>query len=82
MLHFRYSSETGEFTVPPEGAGLFFFLFHFIMEPGEFADFGIRRNGQWLCLAAEDENAGGDKAGASCGVVVTLEEGTVFEKFL
>ena len=39
-----YDSETGKFTIPADGAGLYYFYVHFMVDEGEVAEFIIRHN--------------------------------------
>ena len=65
-----YNSETGQFTVPPGGAGVYFVYFFTLVSPGEFAQFHIRRTGVILCSAYGDHEAlDSGWAPASCGIV-------------
>ena len=71
-----YNNQTGEFTVPPEGAGVYFLFFHTLVEEGELGNFYIARNGDPLCSAYGDHNAfGSDWPATSCGAVYILNEG-------
>ena len=70
-----YNADTGDFTVPPEADGLYFFYAHFQLEAGKSAQIDIRLNGARLCTMAEDEGNGGDHPGSSCAATVLLQEG-------
>ena len=77
-FHCRYDSETGEFTVPSGGAGLYYFYVHILCDNGEQVRVDLRRNGGTVCRAyagIRDENAGNEIHSSSCGGVVDLEEG-------
>ena len=73
----RYNSETGQFTVPVGGAGLYFFYTSFFAQDEQFADFLIRVNGTAICQAECDGNEAGtnDNGAPSCAAVTTLTEG-------
>ena len=74
-----YNSGTGVFTVPTGGAGLYYFFAHFAFDHnrGDFASFGIRKNGAVLALAFNDDIPGsGDTGSSSCGAITILAEGT------
>ena len=71
-----YDKETGEFTVPPGGAGVYFLFFYTLVDQGELGNFYIARNGNPLCSAYGDHDSlGSDWPSASCGVVFVLDEG-------
>ena len=74
----RYDSSTGQFTVPPGGAGLYFLYVNFFTAPLQDVDFGIRVNGQLLCSAHSDMDSanGNDRGTPSCGAVAALTDGT------
>ena len=77
-----YDSSTGLFTVPPGGAGLYYFYTHLLYYPDELSNFAIRHNGNDLCDAFAD-NFGEELWDMSaCGAVVVLNEGEhLFLKF-
>ena len=71
-----YNNETGEFTVPPGGAGVYFLFFYTAVDNGEYGDFSIRHNGNPLCYAFGDhDDLGEDWAATSCAAVSILNEG-------
>ena len=74
----RYDSSTGQFTVPPGGAGLYFLYVNFFTAPLQDVDFGIRVNGQLLCSAHSymDSANGNDRGTPSCGAVAALTDGS------
>ena len=46
-----YNAETGEFTTPSGGAGLYYFFIHFSLQSRVYAWMAIRHNGtgrEWL----------------------------------
>ena len=72
-----YDNETGEFTVPPGGVGVYFLFFYTLVDQGELGNFYIARNGDPLCSTYGDHDSlGSDWPSASCGVVFVLDEGT------
>ena len=74
-----YNNETGEFTVPPGGAGVYFLFFYTLIGLGELAQFIVARNGDDLCRAYGDhDTVGNDYPAASCGTVAMLDEGEHF----
>ena len=44
-----YNAETGEFTVPAGGSGLYYFHFHTLVEDGLSADFSINHSQAEIC---------------------------------
>ena len=78
VASYRYNSETGQFTVPPGGAGLYFFHIDMWVVGGELARFVITVNGVELCKAESDTTYTGDPSddqATSCGAIALLEEG-------
>ena len=74
-----YNSKTGEFTVPPEGAGVYFLYFYTLIDPGEFGQFYVAQNGNTLCSAYGDHNTiASDWPPTPCGAVAILNEGEGF----
>ena len=55
----RYDSSTGQFTVPPGEAGLYFFNINFLTDYYKYSDFRIRVNRADLCRAYTDINTSG-----------------------
>ena len=79
LLHIsRYNSTTGTFTVPPDGAGLYFFYISLRLSDQERAVFRIRKNGSEVCRAVADFNQAGvnDTAMISCGTIQIVAEGS------
>ena len=70
-----YNAETGTFTTPSGGGGLYYFYVHFVLDNGEFAWMNIRHNDVTVTMMTVDENGGLDNPGASCGAVIQLREG-------
>ena len=74
---FRYNSTTGEFTVPFDGAGLYFFYISFRLDSQESASLSITKNGGEACRAGTDfDNAGNDGGMISCGTIQLVAEGS------
>ena len=74
-----YNSETGEFTVPPGGAGVYFLYFYTLIGLGEFSKLTVALNGDDLCIAYGDHDTiASDWPAASCGAVAILNEGEGF----
>ena len=76
----RYDNGTGEFTVPPGGAGLYYFYVHILCDNDEQVTVGMRKNEAIVCYAyagIRDESAVNEAHSTSCGAVVTLEEGII-----
>ena len=69
-----YNGETGQFTVPSGGAGLYYFYVHLVMEITGNGQFDIRHNGNATCNAFTSASHGD---GFSCGGVIVLQEGTL-----
>ena len=66
----------GAFTVPPGGAGLYFFYISFRLYDQERAVFSITKNGGEVCRAVADfNNAGPDGGVISCGALQLVVEG-------
>ena len=64
------------FTVPPGGAGLYFFYISFKQESQEFSSLSITKNGGEACRASMDfNNAGNDGGMISCGTLQLVAEG-------
>ena len=71
-----FNSETGTFTVPTGGAGLYYLYAHFMYDIGDWVYIGIRRNGFTLCYATNDDlQEAQDHDASSCGAVSILNEG-------
>ena len=70
-----YDPSLGQFTVTPGGDGLYYFYVHFFFARGEYASFDLKHNNVIVCVVFEDEIEGGDRAGAGCGGVVTVQVG-------
>ena len=71
-----FNSETGTFTVPTGGAGLYYLYAHFMYDIGDWVYIGIRRNGFTLCYATNDDlQEAQDHDASSCGAVSVLDEG-------
>ena len=74
-----YNNETGEFTVPTGGAGVYFLYFYTLISIGEFAGFAVTHNAESLCIAFGDHaSVSSDWPAASCGAVSILNEGEHF----
>ena len=73
----RYDSSIGVFTVSSGHAGLYYFYVHVLVDEGEFARFGLKRNDEKLCgLVGDNNNTGaGDFATGTCATTVMLNEG-------
>ena len=69
----RYNIETGTFTVPPGGGGLYFFYTNLWSVNAESAIFQIRVNGGAQCRAESSADNVGDEA--ACGIPLVLAEG-------
>ena len=76
----RYNTETGEFTVPAGGGGLYFFYTNLWTVSGELAVFQLRVNGAWRCRA-ESSIANVDDE-AACGIPLVLAEGKLVGAFV
>ncbi len=76
--HSRYNGNTGIFTVPPGGAGLFYLSTYLLVDDGEKGVFDMLVNGNKVCTAYADHNDGGDwdYAQAACSGLAWLKEGT------
>ena len=56
----RYSNETGVFTVPSGGDGLYYFSIYLAVESDEHGRFQMMLNSELLCSAVGDYDEGGD----------------------
>ena len=74
---FRYDSDTGVFTVPPGGDGLYYFSTYLAVESDEYASFHMMLNGEVLCSAVGDHDEGDDVSvpQATCSATADLTEG-------
>ena len=69
-----YNGATGEFTVPPGGAGVYYFYAHFLSAPGgEWVSMWLRHNGDQKCIAFTSDSTW--YSNYSCGAVIVLKEG-------
>ena len=77
MFYCSYDSSTGVFTVPPDGAGLYYFSTYLLVDSGEIGGFNIVLNDVIVCSAYGDEssNSGSDNPQATCSAVVDVTEG-------
>ncbi len=76
---FRYDSNTGKFTVPPGGDGLYYFSTYLRINAGKWGRFNIRLFGDILCTADGDADSNTtDRAQATCSSLLQLNEGWVF----
>ncbi len=74
----RYNKSTGAFTVPPGGAGLYYFSTHLSIQWGQHAAFHMKKNNdEAICkaLGDNDNNGAGDAAQGFCSGLAQLEEG-------
>ena len=70
-----YWTESGIFTVPSGGAGLYYFYANLMFNP----DFNIRHNGLHVCDITEVNSGSADFGISSCGAVMVVEEGKLFQ---
>ena len=61
-LSFRYNPDTGIFTVPPGGEGLYYFSTFFSVDAAEYAQFEVVANGNPICRAFGDASENGGAA--------------------
>ncbi len=75
----RYNALLGTFTVPPGGAGLYYFSTYLLLNAGEYADFDLRTDDQLICIAWGDHDNSGafDNSQATCSGLVQLPEGAI-----
>ena len=70
-----YDVATGEFTVPADADGLYYFYVHFLYDLGNRIWARIKVNGDDLCVAYDNALNLSNYSGSSCGAVVTLQAG-------
>ena len=78
LMHNRYNSSTGEFTVPSGGAGLYFLYVNFWVIGGKWVRFYVKLNNSDVCKAEIDTRATGstaDRYHAASGALTILTEG-------
>ncbi len=68
---------TGKFTVPPGGAGMYYFSVYLSVDDGEFAWVDITVNGDTMCRSNGDNAQGSssDYAQSTCSGLAKLIEG-------
>ena len=72
----RYNSTTGVFTVPPGGAGHYYFSTYLLLDEGDWAIFELRINGDRICRAhGDDDDSLSEYAQAACSGLTVLKEG-------
>lgn len=73
---FRYDGNSGLFTVPSGGDGLYYFSTELLVESSQFNIFDININDENLCeTIGDDNNQGSDYPHVSCSGVASLVEG-------
>ncbi len=77
LLCSSYNKDTGIFTVPPGGDGLYYLSTYLVLLTGKQANFDMTINAQKLCTAAGDATNGdvSESPGASCSGMARLAEG-------
>ena len=78
LMHNRYNSSTGDFTVPSGGAGLYFLYVNFWVIGGKWVRFDVKLNNSDVCAAEIDTRATGctaDRYQAGSGALALLREG-------
>ena len=76
----RYDRSTGVFTLPSDGAGLYYFYVHVLVDAGEYAYFNLKRNNEILCSMKGDNNGNGDDNDTgTCAATVMLNEGKKYK---
>lgn len=76
MSHFRYSISSGVFTVPPGGAGLYFFSVDLQYADWESGQFRLVGGGTTYCDMKGDNNGSGNNIDTGgCTAVMSLSEG-------
>ncbi len=80
----RYNATTGIFTVPPGGAGYYYFVARLQVHQGEWANFDLRINEAWMGRAEGDQehNGAGDSAHTTVSVAAPLQESKFSHKKL
>ena len=79
LIRSRYDNTSGTFTVPPGADGFYYLSTYLLVEDGEFAEFGIRFNGEILCLAfAQQIGTTTDEITTSCSAIIYGTEGKNF----
>ena len=73
----RYDSNTGVFTVPHGGDGVYYFSVYVLVEDGEGGIFDMRLNDDVICTTFPDHSFSGDLdfASGSCSAVVNVIAG-------
>ncbi len=77
-VHYSYNTVAGVVTIPPGGAGQYYFSTYLQVAQSETAQFRMFVNGNdVICAAAGDQNSSGtlDMSTAACSGVVELQEG-------
>ena len=74
-FHFRYDDTTGTFTVPPGGAGYYYFSTNLVADDGELGIFDIVVNGSQTCSAIGKSSTVGEYSTATCGIAFYIEDG-------
>ncbi len=77
MLGFSYDPESGAFTIPPGGDGLYYFSTYLLSDDGEIGYFDLTVNdGGLICTAVGDHSDNpGDFSQAACSGLAQLVEG-------
>ena len=71
-----YDNETGVFTVPPGGDGVYYFSTFVVVQDGELARFDMRLNNDIICSTVPDHDEGApDLAPGSCSAIVDVMAG-------
>ena len=78
LIHNRYNSSMGEFTVPSGGAWLYFLYVNFYVIGGKYVLFDVKVNNSQVCKVEVDTVATGstaDRYQADSGALTLLREG-------
>ena len=80
-IYFRYDPDTGVFTVPSDGDGLYFFSTFLTVFTSEYGRFEIMKNNVLSCLAwGDNQSNSGDYEQIPCSAVVSLVSGMYVPK--
>ena len=79
-----YDNNTGVFTVPPGGDGVYYFSTYVRVDDGEYGRFDMTLNDDIICTTEPDHTNNGnlDYAPGSCSAVVDVIEGNTFFKHI
>ena len=77
-LLFRYDNTTGTFTVPPGGAGYYYFHTNLVTDNGERGIFDIQVNGEQTCTGIGDSDSTAVFDTSICSIAVHVQEGKAY----